>query len=667
MTTACRAAIATILGITNNASPTTTNLGLWNYNGYDYYVRKIIRDKNNTPILNNTNGLNILRMPTISTMACQALPNANHNGYTHSADNEDRGAGIGGANVNLGPITFDGADLIWEYAGEAGAGITAAERALTNDGSPVAGLSSTSFDGKKIRLVFKLSSFGKRLRKILIGLGYDVNLANDDQVSILPLVAFYKAWWDSYAPERVKNFYETACWKMINDCILNANSANIINVLNSSSGAGLQSHFVQFMVDLGTCFATERIDAISAATDQYYGQKDTTTDNFYNTSSLQTSIINEVNAILGNYAYLDSGTGDYYTETGALDTDFELPYDQAGTGARNHGIALGVDKTVHDFTQPQINALKKAYIMMNKSSVAGMKVEEILRALGFGDYIEECKGKFINAGDNAIKISDVVATAATADAKLGQYGGRGIGVGNFQFSFKTNRHGYMIILSSIVPEAGYINAPVHENEAISFETMYNPEFDGLAYEAIQKKNLAGSPLISDVSYADTFGFLPTYSQWKFMTNKANGDFSLNSMKTSLLPYTLDKYIPVANANVYESHVISGGTNDGSLEIDCAPSFKYSDLPNAGEDYRYVNKFPWNGNYNRIFADVGDGYEWSVFSKNNNQFLYNSYEYDNFLVHNVFDIAYWAPMKSIEESYSTYDEEHGAPNTSISKA
>lgn len=667
MTLACRNLLYNIMDIQAVASPTTTTLTNWNYTGYDYWVRRLVRHKNNTPVLNNssTGGANLLHLPTISTCAPQALPNANNNGYTHSANNEDRLAGIGGTNVNLGPITFDGADIIWEYAGASGAGITSAERAVTNDSSPVAGLNNSEFDGKKIRLVFKLSSFGKRLRKILIGLGYDVNLANDDKVSILPLVAFYKAWWDTYAPERYKNFYETACWKLINASMMNAQYTNFDTIMNNSTGSFIRDFFIQFMVDLGTCFATERIDAISAATDNYYVGTNTTFDSpISGRTDIAYSINNTINELLKNMETLVGST--YYGQTGSINTQSETGNGYNPTSQYNM-IDLSFDGSAQDLTQPQIDALKKAYIMLNKSSVAGMKVEEILRALGFGDYVEECKGKFINANDNAIKISDVVATAATDDAKLGQYGGRGLGVGNFQFSFKTNRHGYMIILSAIVPESGYINAPAHENEAISFETMYNPEFDGLAYEAIQKKNLVGSPLINDATYADTFGFLPTYSQWKFMTNKANGDFSLNSMKTSLTPYTLDKYIPVADANVYNSRIISGGTNDGTTEIDCAPSFKYSDLPNAGEDYRYVNKFPWNGNYNRIFADVDDGYEWSVFSKNNNQFLYNSFEYDNFLVHNVFDIAYWAPMKSIEESYGTYDEEHGAPNSTITRS
>ena len=654
-TTATREYLNKILDIDNTNSPTTIALTPWNYNGYTMYLRKIILSKTGA-ILINTNGYATLGVPTISTMMETPLPNANGTGYTHSASNEQNQYD---STIGDSHISFQGADVIWEYAGSAGNGITSTDRAL-GSGTPVENISTNEFDGCKIRLVFKLSSFGKRLRKILIGLGYDVNLANDDYVSILPLIAFYKAWWDSYAPERYKNFYETNAWKVINSCISTALGSNILNNLNDTNATGFRSAWRGFMSDLGTCFATEKMDAISAATDSYYGNTNSTgTTN----TDLQNSIASAITTVL-RYP-IDTSTTPNTNADGSTTTSAQTS-DNIFTHSQLFGTALQAYASYQTkFTQPEIDSLKKAYIMLNKSSVAGMKVEEILRALGLGDYVEECKGKFINANDNAIKISDVVATAATDDAKLGQYGGRGLGVGNFQFSFKTNRHGYMIILSSIIPESGYINAPVHENEAISFETMYNPEFDGLAYEAIQKKNLAGSPLINDSSYADTFGFLPTYSQWKFMTNKANGDFSLNSMKNSLTPYTLDKYIPVSDTNVYKVEETVG--HAGSTTEICAPNFKYSDLPNAGEDYRYVNKFPWNGNYNRIFADIGDGYEWSVFSQNNNQFLYNSFEYDNFLVHNVFNVAYFAHMKSIEDSYGTYDEEHGAPNSTVTRS
>lgn len=643
-----------ILGIQSTNAPTTSVIYPINYTGYTMAVRRLIIDKAGAQLVKYI-ARDVLTLPTITTMVNTPLANANGQGYTHSFSNEQNSY-----DNTLGDehITFDGADLIWEYAGSTGTGITSADRAA-NSGTPVEGISSTEFDSCKIRIVFKLSSYGKRLRKILIGLGYDVNLANDDQVSILPLIAYYKAWWDSYAPERTKNFYETNAWKIIQASMAGQAAANLLSIINNTNANDLRNYFIGFMGDLGTCFATEKMDVVSAATDAYYNEA-ANLDTITQTTEMQERInelIGEVLQKQRDTVYNDDGSSNNWT------------YTTAGTNANTlpGGMTTLITRTGANtqLTQPQLTALKKAYIMLNKSGVAGKALEEILRANGQGDFVEECKGRFINDHDQAIKISDVVATAATDKASLGQYGGRGLGLTNLKFTYSTNRYGYLIILSCIVPESGYINAPVHENEAISFDKMYNGEFDGIAYEAIQKKTLGGSPLVNDNTYRKTFGFLPTYTQWKFMSNKANGDFSLNSRKAFMTPFTLDKYIPIGDANVYKVEETNG--HAGSTTELCSPTFKYEDLANAGEDYRYINKFPWNGNYNRIFEAADDGLEWSVFSPNNNAFLFNAFEYDNFMVHNVFAITYWAHMKSIENSYGTYDEEHGAPESTIKRS
>lgn len=667
-TFAGRNMLSSFFGLTNSATPSPSTIADLGYTGYTMNLRRLIYDAAGHIVITQSSAP-VAELPTISTIVGVPMANAGGTGFTHSANNEDQ-AGNNAGSLGDTHISFDGADVIWEFAGsDPTAGISSADMA-NNSGTPVAGAAgdsstSTMLTGRKLRVVFKLSSFGKRLRKILIGLGYDVNLSNLDQVSILPLVAFYKAWWDSYAPQRYKNFYETAAWKLMQACMQNGLSAALdANIMGTSNPT--VTLFRQFMVELGTCFATEKMDVISAATDTYYGQTNTTTDSNYGYTDMQLKVIDEIDNLIrqGNLIDYNGGYNLGIGPDGSTNSTVGTTAQNTLTGGVANGAALVIspnDGSIH-LTQPQINALKKAYIMINKSSVAGQKVEEILRALGYGDYVEECKGKFIQGSNDNIKISDVVSTAATADAKLGQYGGRGLGLSNLQFSFTAREHGYLIVLSAIVPEAGYINAPVVENEAYRFDKMYDPELDGLAFEAIQKKNLLGSPLINDTSYKATFGFLPTYSQWKFMSNKANGDFSLNSRRGYMRPFTLDKYLPVSDVHVY-----STTDNSGSAVEHCNPTVRYSDLPNAGEDYRYVNKFPWNGDFNRIFSAEDDGIEWSVYSPNNNAFLFNSFEYDNFMVHNVFDVQYWAHMKSIEDSYGTYDEEHGAPNTSISKS
>lgn len=659
-TAAVREFLNQVLDIKDTATPAPASIPDFNYYGYTYTIRRLPLNYNNRMIL-TANDAPVGRLPAISTLLCTPLANANGSGYTHSAGNERNTYDLTFGDEH---VSFDGSDMIWEYRGDDGVAIASTDRGTAID-LPLRNLVTSFFDGKKIRVVFKLSSFGKRLRKVLIGLGYDVNLQNSDSVSLLPLVAFYKAWWDSYAPQRYMNFYETPCWKMIQASIQTSNSTQFLNAFNSLPSNPITEYFRQFIADLGTCFATEKMDVISAATDKYYGQTNTTTDSSSGITDIESRISTLTRELIN--------IGSYNTTAGAVNSDGSLntaimPGSAATVQNLSNqlGLLLNTNNTNQyaQISQPMLDALKSSYVMINKTSVAGMDLEQILRVLGFGDYVEQCKGKFINASASPIKISDVVATAATSEAKLGQYGGRGLGVDGFQFSFNAKNHGYLIVLSSIVPESGYINAPSVENEAISFEKLYNPEFDGLAFEAIQKKNLVGSPLIGDRYYRLTFGFLPTYTQWKFMSNKANGDFSLNSRKNSMMPYTLDKYLPIDEPSVYRVEEANG--HAGSTCELCSPPFDYSHLPTAGEDWRYINKFPWNGNYNRIFNAEDDGLEWSVFSPNNNAFLYCSFEYDNFMCHNVFTVTYWAHMKPIEDSYGTYDSEHSAPSTAITK-
>lgn len=584
-------------------------------------------------------------LPAISTIA--PWPFNDVNTETHSANAEQS------AYDSLKPIetiTMDGADLIWESDV-----IDSNKRADAN--SIWNGMNTTFFDGCKIRICFKLSSFGKRLRKALIGLGYNFSLTDSTEVSILPLLAYFKAYWDSYAPERDRNFYMTDAWKIIQFCEDSNANCDLTSILtgNTTKTQEIVSIIKRFIFEVGTTFATEKVNAISAATDEMFMQG----ENSYGVYD----IINEVMTEYNRTFSLQNEDMDIsqYPEIRTFDIEPVLRNAPASQFTR--------------LSQPALDVLKKAYIYVNKYSVAGKQIEEILRMNGLGNYVEECKGKFITADETTIKISDVVATAQTnaddaADrVELGQYGGRGLGIGNGQISFNTDKHGYFIVLSSIVPEAGYVNAPDMTNEAIEFGDFYQPEFDGINYEAVAKKQVIGSPLVNtkgDDTMNQTFGLLPTYSNWKFRSNKANGDFSLNSQAKSLTPYTLDKYIPVDTVNVRGVYPNSDPQLHENFTY-VSPTFTYNDLPNAGEEYRYINKMAWNGNYNRIFKNMNDGVDWVNFSLNNNAYLYNSYEYDNFLVHNVFNVAYWAPMKSIEDSYSTYDEDDTENRSSIKRS
>ena len=647
--TAGRVMLNHLFHLTNAQQYNSYTLNSINYTGpmADFRLLTTGSQTNGTALTSGIrfNSETFSNLPAISTTA--PWPFNDVNTETHSANAEQS------AYDSLKPIetiTMEGADLIWESDM-----ITSTKRGDTN--SIWNGMNTTFFDGCKIRLCFKLSSFGKRLRKILIGLGYNFSLTDGTEISILPLLAYFKAYWDSYAPERDRNFYMTDAWKIIQFCEDSNTNCDLTSVLtnNTTKTQEIISIIKRFIFDVGTTFATEKVNAISAATDEMFMQG----ENSYGVYD----IINEVMTEYNRTFNLQNEDMKIFQnpETRTFDIEPVLRNAPSSTFTR--------------LSQPQLDVLKKAYIYVNKYSVAGKQIEEILRMNGLGNYVEECRGKFITADESTIKISDVVATAQTnADdaedrVELGQYGGRGLGIGNGQISFNTDKHGYFIVLSSIVPEAGYVNAPDMTNEAIEFGDFYQPEFDGINYEAVAKKQVIGSPLVNskgDDTMNSTFGLLPTYSNWKFRSNKANGDFSLNSQAKSLTPYTLDKYIPVDTVNVRGIYENSNPDEHETFTY-VSPTFTYNDLPNAGEEYRYINKMAWNGNYNRIFKNMNDGVDWVNFSLNNNAYLYNSYEYDNFLVHNVFNVAYWAPMKSIEDSYSTYDEDDNENRRSIRRS
>ena len=74
---------------------------------------------------------------------------------------------------------------------------------------------SFATDGDDTLLMFKLTKKGRRLYKILTGLGLTLSFTNTTRVSLLPLFAFYKAWFDFYAVPQYQCFADTACSRLI--------------------------------------------------------------------------------------------------------------------------------------------------------------------------------------------------------------------------------------------------------------------------------------------------------------------------------------------------------------------------------------------------------------------------------------------------------------------
>lgn len=321
--------------------------------------------------------------------------------------------------------------------------------------------------------------------------------------------------------------------------------------------------------------------------------------------------------------------------------------------------------------------LKKLYKWTNRNTVAGQKIEDLLRAQGLGPFVDSLKSHFIGYADHMIPVSDVTSQADTFDsstntgALLGEQNGKAVEYfESDSWTYETKEAGYWFTMMTVVPVSGYCEQQDPTSTAVSKWTMYNPEFDGLGYEFSKKSTVHGSMHWQDFdvsgsgSLDNSFGLIPRYSGWKITNNLLNGDFALRSRQNAMLPYTLDKFIDVG-----ERYVDAGTHSGTTTRFITQKTFTCNDLPIAGTSWRYLTKYPFIGLYTRIFANVGTSkvtaQNWFVYAAN---WTFFSNQVDHFIIQGIFDGKYYAPVLPMADSFETKDEgNEGKANGAMTKA
>lgn len=554
------------------------------------------------------------------------------------------------------PVTLEGADLI----------ITKPfYRVDTTSAQP-------KFEDTYITFAIRLSDFGLRLRKILLGLGYAINFDSKQQVSILPLLAYYKAYFDIFGLTLYQHWETTNCYKFIS-WLTNFNFyaktysgapalctnylegllfglTNVVNEVNSAAFGSQSPDFLlrSFITDLANCFATAEQDIVSS-------------------HIAKTAISPE----------LDMAKEFIDVTTGVID-DYDVQNYPGGTNGHAY-----IKNVIHGELDSEY--LKRLYKWTNRNTIAGQRIAELLRAQGFGQYVDDEKSNFIGYGEEEIDVVDVVSTADTfneADSKgaqLGQYGGRGIkAFSSKKNNFETSEDGFVITLCSFVPNSGYCQALDLDHICLEKNDMYQAEFDGLGYEAnpvsmvVADRNVTilsntGTP---DQTVDKVFGFAPRYTRFKMANNVLNGEYSLRSTRDRYLPYTLDKFIDLGEPQIIEEQMNSD--QSAAMAI-LTPRFEVSQLPTASPAWRYVSRYPWLSNFNRIFTATGEEMSQYMFAQYSSvkddvsaAFDLFSRQPDNFMVQMYVNFHLFSPMLPISKSYETLDE-NGNGNMEITKA
>lgn len=470
---------------------------------------------------------------------------------------------------------------------------------------------------KHVIAAFRYSTRAKHLRSVFIGLGYSLALQDWTKVNALPIFAFYKAWFDTYAPKR------TVAWT----------DTDVFHFLKHVS----DSYFTNLGND------EDNMDVVfKSLSDCYY----VSNDDFV---SVHRSDIDNVS--LGSFSFVDSNGG-------ISDSQQVSTYSQPSLSGDIRLIALDVVKRLTRF--------------VNKDSIIGQKMSTWVRnhfnaqvANSLYQDVYQVKTDIL-----PLQINDVFSTADTADAssqsgeRLGSYAGKGIGFGDTGCKFHSDRHGYLLCISAIVPKSGYFQGNDTSLYGLDRFTLPSADFDALGMEVTPFGFIAGDIGYTDMTavtddkldYSSGFGFVPRFSGYKFKKNIVNGDMSRRSLIDSMSPYYLDRILQTGDA-LYQSL----GDNKFAQIRQFYPS-----LPKASEQWRYLTRYPWLGDYDRIFYndDVYHGSTSTPVNSSSEDIDGSAARRDNFIVQSLFTMKIQDVLKPLAMSYDTFDEDSDNTSTEV---
>lgn len=533
-------------------------------------------------------------------------------------------------------VTFESADYVLEGAYEYSSGNT-----------------------EYFAVAVELSDLGKRLRKVFQGCGYQIDFQSNLNVSILPLLAQYKAYFDIFGLELYQGWETTCAAKLIKDienrfldnmtdAFVRVSQGALATINNSNMGLAF------IMTELANEWYTDDVDYVSAHIAKLGVSPSPSgigaAGNFIDVDN------NGIQTTLNLSTTANDAMTDATTQVDATQLDNGLAL---GVNAGNVGGLMFTNKIQH--TQIDAEMLKRLYKWVNRNTILGRRIAEILRAQGLGKYVDECKSNYIGSTDTLVTISDVVSTAATEDASLGEYGGRGLQYDTTgTLTFENDSYGYWITLATVVPEAGYTQGLDPTLTSLDKFNLYNPDFDAVGMELTPKANVVGNQYICDPTIGSQsfngFGFIPRYSKFKVCNNLTNGDFNRHGKRNTYLPYTLDKQLNVNDYSVdAEAYKFTNLTSKIWNYVKIDKSVKADNMPIAGNVWRQPTKFNWLGNFDRIFLNIGQRDDYDAAAVNPGDAIgFTDYNDDNFLGHHVYEVHSYAPMKPIEDSYGLDD-------------
>lgn len=472
---------------------------------------------------------------------------------------------------------------------------------------------------KHVIAAFRYSTRVKHLRSVFIGLGYSLALQDWSKVNALPIFAFYKAWFDTFAPKRTVAWTDTDVFKFLK----HVSDSYFVNLGNDEDNMDV------VFKSLSDCYYVSNDDFVSV-----------------HRSTLE-------NVSLNKFPFI--------TELGVSTSTPNFTTSQQPYSYSTNALSL-----------ISFDVVKRLTRFVNKDSIIGQKMSTWVRN-HFGAQVANSLYQdvyHVKTDILPLQINDVFSTADTADAssqsgeRLGSYAGKGIGFGDTGCRFHSDRHGYLLCISAIVPKSGYFQGNDTSLYGLDRFTLPSADFDALGMEVTPFGFIAGDIGYTDMTastdqkldYSAGFGFVPRFSGYKFKKNIVNGDMSRRSLIDSMSPYYLDRILQTGDA-LYQSMADNKFAQIRQF---------YPSLPKASEQWRYLTKYPWLGDYDRIFYndDVYHGSTSTPVDSSSEDIDGTAARPDNFIVQSLFTMKIQDVLKPLAMSYDTFDEDSDNTSTEV---
>ena len=216
-----------------------------------------------------------------------------------------------------------------------------------------------------------------------------------------------------------------------------------------------------------------------------------------------------------------------------------LPYGTHSTSAVGNFQSGGYNGAQMDVTEhtladlsnassSSVTDLRRAFKLqewLEKNARAGSRyVESLLSHFGVRSSDGRLqRPEFLGGSSSPMMISEVLQTSQTDSSPQGNMAGHGLNLGNGgNISKYFEEHGIIIGIMSVMPKPEYsqgIPKMFSKNDKFSF---FWPEFEHVGEQPILNKELYND--FTDNKNDDIFGYLPRYSEYKYIPNTVHGEF-----------------------------------------------------------------------------------------------------------------------------------------------